>query len=505
MFRPPEPFARLPIAYKLGLLLAGLVGAAFISLWFIIQSTLFSLLSDQIDTFGNTMANQTALSAAEFILADEMLSLKVIANQVSQAANIVHVRISNIAGETLADSGKQNETNDQYKLKPTEILYSDDIVFQGVKVGEASIVIDNSTITATIKRTLSWMTLAFVFALMFGIPLIFLLARSWSEPIHRLTDATLAINAGNLEIRMQNDRSDEFGVLIDSFNDMAASLKEREHLKDAVHRYIGSGVARQLLVTPENPVIPLQPLVATVAFFDIVSFTRLCEKLSSDRIAVLLNRYYACIQYCCTAFGGFVDKYIGDGALVVFSHTKKHQEKTHARNALLASHLFLRVAQRCIDLEGDGPLSDEPLAFRIGFHTGEMLAGTLGDAERLQYTVIGDAVNVAARLCEKAPPNTPVFSAASREKIRDLADKHVKFADRWMVRGRHEDVTVYATKRLPDTLQAQLQVHYNGIVEKILHPAVKPIQTIEQQPEDMAQSPECTPSTHITSTELLDQ
>ncbi|MEJ2680574.1 MAG: adenylate/guanylate cyclase domain-containing protein [Gammaproteobacteria bacterium] len=507
-----QPFDRLPIAYKLGLLMVGLVCATFLSLWIIIKSTLFSLLNEQIELFGDTMANQTALAAAEMLLAEDMLSLKVLVNQVSQVPNIVSVTISNLAGEKLAEADPRlsDSTESQTPfpsaphISPNELAFSASILFQDVNVGEASIVIDRSSITATIDRTLRWMAVASFFLLALGFPLSFFLARYWAEPIHRLTEATRAIHAGNLETRVHNERADEFGVLLNNFNEMAASLKEREQLKDTVDRYIGSGVASQLLVTPENPVVPLQPLKATIAFFDIVSFTRLCEKLSSDRIAELLNHYYTCIQYCCAVYGGFVDKYIGDGALVVFttseakqtaseesSEEESSEEKEtydHAMNALLASHLFLRVASQQIAVKGHNGARD-PLAYHIGFHTGEMLAGTLGDAKRLQYTVIGDAVNVAARLCEQAPPNLPVFSAASRERMHSLPEEYVTFAERWIVRGRLKDIPVYTSARLPEALQAKLTMHCQRIIDNITPPDTTPSSTIRQKTEDVAQLP----------------
>lgn len=546
-------FDQLPISSKLSLLIGGLIGLTFTLLWLIINNTLIHLLNAQTDMLGNTTARQMAHASAELLLAEDLLSLKVIVNQVSQADNIARAQIRNNLGHIIADSGRPedkrkrednasataesqpNPVNIQSKTQPTSdeeprtdapqtgnrpneittqthndsgkgsidaaskdtpptttvnqlentqrkpllkpklstqhIIYSAPIVFQGVTAGHADVLLDKSLISATIERTLQWMSLAFGILLFLSLPLSYLLARYWAEPIKRLMLATRAINEGELKTRLPNQRQDEFGALMQSFNEMADSLESREKLKTTFYRYVGSGIANQVLGEPDNPVVPLRPITATIVFFDIVSFTQLCEELSPESVAKLLNHYYDCITQCCAEFGGIVDKFMGDGALVIFGAAGS--KDNHAQNALLATALFLKIANDRICV----PVSDSrsQLSYRISLHTGNMLAGTLGENERLQYTVVGDAVNVAARLCQKATPNQPVFSEQSRVEVPQLQPSHIESLGKWPVRGRTNGVDVYQFKKLPTPWAALVHQRARLLMQQSSQQAKVPI------------------------------
>lgn len=514
-------FDQLSISSKLSLLIGGLIGLTFTFLWLIINNTLIHLLNEQTDVLGSTTANQMAHASAELLLAEDLLSLKVLVNQVSQAENIARAQIRNNRGNIIADSGQISETqaisppqtrqdmprpSSEYaldpaptktsstKLVPTEtntakasaaktntgktkatdtnmtqarfnnktilqtqtssyggrlspqhIVYSAPIIFQDVTAGHADVLLDKSIISETVEETLQWMSLAFGLLLLVSLPLSYWLGRYWAEPIKELMQATRAINAGQLTTRLSSSRQDELGALIQSFNEMANSLAAREQLKTTFYRYVGSGIASQVLDEPHNPVVPLRPIEATIVFFDIVSFTQLCEQMSSESVAKLLNRYYDCITQCCAEFGGIVDKFMGDGALVIFGASGDRSH--HAQNALLATSLFFKIAGKHIPLS---PMAQRPkLAYRVGMHSGNILAGTLGERERLQYTVVGDAVNVAARLCQKAEPDVPVFSQQSRSAASELQEAHIVSLGHWPVRGRTSGVGVYTLYKLP--------------------------------------------------------
>lgn len=509
-------FDQLSISSKLSLLIGGLIGLTFTFLWLIINNTLIHLLNEQTDVLGATTANQMAHASAELLLAEDLLSLKVLVNQVSQAENIARAQIRNNRGDIIADSGQisetqaisppqtrqnmprpsseyaldpdpaktsstkitptetnaakanagkanatdinmtearfNNKTNQQTqtssyggRLSPQHIVYSAPIIFQDVTAGHADVLLDKSIISETVEETLQWMSLAFGLLLLVSLPLSYWLGRYWAEPIKELMQATRAINAGQLKTRLSSSRQDELGALIQSFNEMANSLAAREQLKTTFYRYVGSGIARQVLDEPHNPVVPLRPIEATIVFFDIVSFTQLCEQMSSESVAKLLNRYYDCITQCCGEFGGIVDKFMGDGALVIFGASGDRNH--HAQNALLATSLFFKIAGKHIPLP---PIAQRPkLAYRVGMHSGNILAGTLGERERLQYTVVGDAVNVAARLCQKAEPDVPVLSQQSRSAASELQEAHIVSLGHWPVRGRTSGVGVYTLYKLP--------------------------------------------------------
>jgi adenylate cyclase len=444
-------FDHISISSKLSLLIASLIFLTFLLLWLIINNTLIHLLNAQTDMLGENTAHQMAHASAELLLAEDLLSLKVIVNQVSQADNIARAQIRNTNNQILADSSGADAASPGHsltqRLSPQHILYSAPIVFQGVTAGHADVLLDKSMIASTIERTLRWMSAAFGVLLTLSLPLSYLLGRYWAEPIKQLILATHAVNAGELKTRLSHARQDEFGALMNSFNEMADSLAAREQLKSTFYRYVGSGIANQVLDEPNNPVVPLRPITATVVFFDIVSFTQLCEKMSPESIGKVLTHYYDCVTRCCAEFGGIIDKFMGDGALVIFGASGDNNN--HVRNAILASALFLKRSNQ--KTKATAYDKRTALSYRISIHTGNMLAGTLGEQERLQYTVIGDTVNVAARLCQQATPDEPVISCASRAYLPDQETPYLKPLGLWAVRGRTSGINAYQIigKQLP--------------------------------------------------------
>ncbi len=440
-----QSFGRLPIAHKLSFIMVCLLVLSLSTLWLIVNNHLSTLLEEQTDIFGQTIAQQTARSAAELILAEDLLSLNVIVTQVNQAPNILHARIRNAEEEILAESNSFLKLTTNTTALPKSIaVYSAPITFQDVRAGYADIIIDKKSIRQAVENSLYWMSVATVVLLLLCILLSLVLSSHIIGPIKRLTQALIMINGGNWDYRIKEKRSDELGILIDSFNAMAGGLKERQQIKATFNRYVDPSVAYKLLKNPESPVLPLQYVNASILFIDIVGFTSLCEKIRPSQIANLLNLYYECIQKACAEFGGIVDKFIGDGALIIFGAA--NQDKEHALHALCAGHLLLNVA-RCI---GPSLLQSNQTAlhFRISIHSGAMLAGSLGGTDRLQYTVIGDTVNLASRLCHQAPIDKLVVS----ENCKQLIDKtyHSLFTSlgQWNVKGKQKNIAAFSLDRL---------------------------------------------------------
>lgn len=141
-------------------------------------------------------------------------------------------------------------------------------------------------------------------------------------------------------------------------------------------------------------------LIVTVLFVDIRGFTTISEKLPSDQLVEWLNRYFNAMTECITAYGGVVDKYIGDEIMAVFgfsNQTGAIQEVQRAATNAIAASLAMR--QRLHQLNQQFAAEGSPtLEFGIGVHTGLVTAGSIGGSRRLNYSVIGDTVNVAARL-----------------------------------------------------------------------------------------------------------
>ncbi len=215
---------------------------------------------------------------------------------------------------------------------------------------------------------------------------------SIQSPITDLKVAAGRLGEGKFDERVTVRSSDELGVLGGAFNDMARGLQERERMRSIFGRVVDPRVRDYLLEHNASSLGEIRR--ATVVFFDLAGFTSLSETLPARKIVSILNLYFEAVSSCVEAEGGLVNKFIGDGVLAVFGVPAELSD--HAERALKAIEALGRYIVRMnAKLKAKGY---QALRFRAGVHTGEVLAGNVGSKSRQEYTVIGDAVNVASRL-----------------------------------------------------------------------------------------------------------
>jgi adenylate cyclase len=216
-----------------------------------------------------------------------------------------------------------------------------------------------------------------------------LVARFINRPVQALRLAMARVAAGELSAEVPVRSTDELGELSDGFNAMVAGLREAERARDLFGRYVSPMVARQAL--ERGVTLGGETTRATAMFVDLRGFTALSQRLPADRLVGLLNEYYALVEDACEPEGGVISQFLGDGIVIVFGAPLKPLPD-HARGAVCAA---LAVQRR---LAARNRTSEQPLRAGIGICTGEMIAGNVGAAGRVTYTIVGDAVNQAARL-----------------------------------------------------------------------------------------------------------
>lgn len=461
---------RLPLAHKTSLALILLIGLSLMTLWIIVSSHLLQLLNQQTDAFGKAIADQTANSAAELLLADDLLSLNVLVTKVTDASNIVSATITDIENQVLAQSGRYDysfELNliDQLPVHdPSLGIYIAPVIFKDVRAGYAYIAIDKRSIEAVVEKGLQWMTVATFALLSLAVLIAILLARSITDPIKRLTIASYAIRKGEFGQSITNNRHDEIGQLVDGFNEMARGLEERDKMKDTFNRYFDPLVAKSILSNLDSPALLSKYVDATVLFVDIVGFTKMCEEHTPTVMVEVLNTYYELILRASEFYRGAVDKYIGDGAMVLFGVPEEQED--HCFPAICCALVILELvkklnAERC-------SVGLPVIQFRLGLHSGEMLAGCLGCADRLQYTVVGDTVNVASRLCNNGLPERLIVSQQAYELAQGEQRLVTSFDSTvWEVRGRSEQVQVAVVERLAEPYQDKMGSHVAQLYQQI--------------------------------------
>ena len=218
------------------------------------------------------------------------------------------------------------------------------------------------------------------------------IARGVSQPLQQLAGHTKRVATGDYSSRITLDRGDELGQLAAAFNSMTAGLAERDRVRDLLGKVVSPEIATQLLQSDLQ--LGGEEREVTILFCDIRDFTSLSEKMSPTDVLALLNRYLDRMSTIIERHGGVIDKYIGDAIMALFGApvTDPGAPGKAVAAAREMAHA-LQVLNRELVAEGR-----PALAFGIGINTARVVAGNMGSKTRLNYTVIGDGVNLAARL-----------------------------------------------------------------------------------------------------------
>jgi adenylate cyclase len=215
-------------------------------------------------------------------------------------------------------------------------------------------------------------------------------ARAVSEPISAVRRAMARVEAADYDAEVPVDDGSEVGLLEAGFNSMAAGLRERERIRDLFGRHVGREVAQAALERDGDVELGGELREVAVVFVDVIGSTNLAIRRPPQEVVTLLNRFFSIVVEEIEAQCGWVNKFEGDAALCVFGAPTARPDA--AGDALRAA----RTLSQRLTRELDGARAG------IGVSAGPAVAGNVGTEERFEYTVIGDPVNEAARLCELA-------------------------------------------------------------------------------------------------------
>lgn len=281
-------------------------------------------------------------------------------------------------------------------------------------------------------------------ALALALVLTWILSRQILSPVRTLQQAMQAVADGDLGQRLPVGRSDEFGRLMQLFNHMIQGLREKDLLKKSLGKVMDRSMINRLLA--DELKLGGEVMEASILFCDLRQFTALSTKLPPHLLVSLLNEYFTLMVREVESRGGMVDKFVGDSLMVVFEHREGRKSEddrgsdpdapVEAAIAMLAECDRLNAKQR---LEGDFALENS-----IGLHLGTVVAGNIGSPERMEYTCIGDAVNVAARLEKETRAMNTRLAVSSQVHSRLKRTAHLFQAKGEVsLRGREEPVAVW--------------------------------------------------------------
>ncbi len=278
-----------------------------------------------------------------------------------------------------------------------------------------------------------------------------LLGNNLRRPIEKIIAASTAIAAGDLRARVGLVRSDELGILARHFDRMTAGLEERERIQAMFGRYVNEEVARSSLTGTDGAQVGGQERDVTVLFVDLVRYAAVCEALEPAALVEMLEQYLSSMADLVEDHGGCVIEMHGDGLLAVFGAPSDLPD--HPANGVRCGIAMKARMDELNEAWGASGLARalvehgiDRVGVRIGLHTGNVVAGNIGGRTRMKYGVIGDTVNLAARIeaLNERLGTTMLVSADVHSKLSEELASRAESMGEHRVKRRASPVAVYA-------------------------------------------------------------
>jgi len=448
---------RLPLKLKLSLLITGLVVLAVLLVSASLLRKQAQTLTDAVTKRGLTIASNLAGGAKSALVSNDDLTLNILVKEAMHDKDMAYVIFVDEDGVVRAHSnvsmiGKRL-TRPSSLTAPTDraviqtyrpddgseeiIDFATPLVFSKTPIGTLYIGFSKLAVTHAVTEARKQAVYVTAFMIVLGVAGAVTLATVLSRPIFRLVEATQLISAGDLTVEVPVTTHDELGVLTASFNKMVRSLREKEMIKRAFTRYVAREVVEEVLKDPEHLMLSGERREATVVFCDIRGFTTLSERLTPEQVVSLLNEFYTTAIETTFKYDGTLDKFLGDAVMCVFGAPIAHPDHTaRAVKTAIDMRTALTELSKRRSIRGL-----DPFEVGIGVALGEVVAGTVGTEERMEYTVIGDSVNVAARLQGHAKAGAILLSRRTYEAVHDLVEARSRGPLK--VKGKEEEVEVY--------------------------------------------------------------
>ena len=454
---------RIPIFAKLAIVSTFLMSLFICSISFIILWEQKQQFVWQLTDFGDSLVRIAGSNAADKILGEEELVLFQLAKNLAQNEQVLfavitdhkkiiraHSRMENLGlpyeppekAEVLEDGGPVRKSIT--RVGDEEALYFEtEILYQNLKVGEVHLAVSQAKIHKSLSDAKFFVLVLTLVVIGLGIVLSLGLSMYFTVPIRQLSETAKALGTGHFSHRVRTKRNDEFGDLAFAFNRMAEDLEVKEKIKDSFGRYVTPEIVDIILANPENQWMKGATVEASVLFVDIRGFTALSENKTPEVIVDLLNDYLTRVTDSVIKYGGHVNKFVGDEAMVVFGAPAANPD-----HALAAIRAALEIQDEIAKLNRQKKMNGMKIGVGVGINSGEMLSGNLGSQKRMEYTVIGDNVNIASRLTKVAKAGEILISKKTFDAVGEK-ESELRFEARGKapVKGRRAHVTIYSVTR----------------------------------------------------------
>ncbi|OOZ36357.1 hypothetical protein BOW51_07625 [Solemya velesiana gill symbiont] len=445
------------------------------------------LMNQQEDAFerqnalmGRVVVAQFARAASEPLLADDDLALKVLVSQQEKSPLIVGMQVFDREGRLRGGAGSPPFADNSITVNEhpvfqsgvpvgmswntdavSAVSFGSEVRFREVLAGYVLVSLDRAPFEFALTRLVNALLATTLGLIVLGVILSIALAHRLCRPIYKLVEAGEAIHNADGGGVSGESRGDEIGRVLDIFQNMAEGLKEKKVVEETLYRYVSPNVAQKLLASGDDSMaLGGATTTGSVLFCDIVGFTELSEKLPPEELMALLNHYFSYFALAGSSCQGTVDKFIGDCVMILFGVPE--QDEMHGLYAATCGVLIQESADRISQQRRSAALPT--VDFRIGINSGSVLAGNLGSEERMQYTVVGDVVNVASRICDLCAPGGILLTEETANQPAVRETMLLLSRESATVKGRSERVELLEMERGSFSRHDLIKQHLEAIL-----------------------------------------
>ena len=463
----------IPMALKLSLAVVSvLIAVTAVQGWMIAKQQ-SKLLAQEMRTFGQGTTQLLVRQVKEPLLSGDDLSLERIIQSTLQHESVAGVEIRNSEDQTISSSGTTPTVAQLHTDLPLFWTASDRRPYlsflapaysNDLKIGEVVVTFHADVLDQLKNRARTYIIYSTLLLIVIGVVISGLISTLITLPIRRLINISERIADGDYQARFSKRRNDELGVLIESLDLMTEKLLHKIHVEQTFSKYVSPKVAKEVLNELAPQELGGKEINGSVLFADIIGFTSISESMSAPAVSELLNDYFTYIDQAAYQCDGYVDKYMGDCAMLLFGIPATHAEE-HEVNAIYCALLIQRIIEQLNqDRVKEGATT---VSFRIGVNCGLMLAGNMGSRSRMEYTVLGDTVNTASRLAS-VPAEGEVVITEAMATLPKIAHQFSCRRDKAIqLKGKKDPITVYkintANEELEEKLQRDIGIIFSNI------------------------------------------
>lgn len=474
----------MSVRYKIAGTLITVLALAIASLGMVTFSRQKQLLEQEMKKRAEVLVQQLAGAGKEGLLTKEDLGVFSTIKDIQKNGGAVYAMVVDGSGKVfvhniLAEKGKTLSGELDQNAQTAQALIFQKTFYEGepaleaalpitvktgsMRLGTARIGLSESDLKKEIKKQkiiFSLISLGFV---AIGLLISFGLSRVLTQPIYTLAIGMQVVSRGDLSQQVKVYYKDEIGKLTESFNQMILSLREKLHME----KYLSSSAMQSIRKRRDSATLKLggEKKYVTALFSDVRGFTAMSEKMSPEEVVDALNIYLNLQGKVVRQKGGAVDKFVGDEVMAIF------EGRGQEVNAIRAA---VDIQRYCHSLnQARAKAGKKQMQVGIGLNSGEVVMGNMGSEEHMDYTVIGDNINLAARLCSAAEAGQVVISKAVADaiskdtKLRKLAPVHVKGKDKPIEIFEVADVSAAARRYMRKDLEAEAVYRLAGLGDEM--------------------------------------